>query len=167
MPITWTNEADAILVELWNAGASPKAIEEGLKRAGYAVNRNMIAGRRWRLRDKVPMAKRAPSTPPKARARSKVKMDEVKMKAVKTVSEKVKRRPVVAVDLTKHEGVDYLDLPADGCKALLNKRSGPWNLWRCCGLPQGPDLEDRQSSYCPQHFRLYTHPVTSRTRSHG
>jgi len=162
MPITWTNEADSILVELWNAGASPKAIEEGLRQAGYPVNRNMIAGRRWRLRDTVPMAKRAPVPPPRPRARSRAKV-----KTVKTVSEKVKRRPAVEVDLTQHDGVDYLDLPADGCKALLDKRSGPWNLLRCCGLPQGPDVEDRQSSYCPQHFRLYTYPVTPRMRSHG
>jgi len=159
----WTDEADSILVKLWNDGCPMAVIAQGICNAGYTVTRNMVAGRKFRIQGLHEMAPRLPLVrpPPKPRRRT------VRLKGrADTVDDKVvaSRRPVTAADTDaalKNPGVDYL-ANEKGCKALLDTRSGQWNLLKCCGLPRGVDYDGRESSYCYFHFRLHTHPPQQR-----
>lgn len=63
-------------------------------------------------------------------------------------------------------GVNYLDNPENGCKAILNQ-IGTDGLRMCCGRSRA-DFTGVRSPYCPTHHRLYNHqqPAALR-RSHG
>jgi len=55
-------------------------------------------------------------------------------------------------------GVEYLERSEDGCRAVLDKRSGPWNLSMVCGRTQANDVTGSRTSYCEKHLQLYTNP---------
>jgi hypothetical protein len=165
MPMMWTPEADSILVKLWDEGASMAAIAAELRQAGFDANRNMVAGRRNRLKGhNVAMVMRSRPPPKFKLPQRRRPKKRIKLVSVSNVASK---KPVTTDEVDrvqKQPGVDYLDNA--GCKALLTKRSGPWNLQMCCGLPTGVDFEGRSSVYCQTHFRLFTQPSAPRMRVH-
>jgi hypothetical protein len=57
--------------------------------------------------------------------------------------------------LMNWHGIEYLDLPPNGCKAILDARSGPWKLHKVCGRPRGYNCNGSPSSYCQAHYLLY------------
>ena len=75
----------------------------------------------------------------------------------------IPKKPVTisAIDrIAQHEGIDYLDLAPNGCKAILDlPRGGRWQLHPVCGLPR---LDG--SPYCAGHYMLYTPPQTKRAQ---
>lgn len=157
----WTNEADALLAQLWDEGCSLNYVADGMAQAGYVVTRNAVAGRKHRLREKIGFA-RLSKLPIKSRMKPKAQRSRtVKIPSTKPVS-------VIELEaLRRQEGVHYLDNPHNGCKAILDRpRAGEWLLPMVCGKPRGCDYEGRMSPYCPTHFRLHTSPSTVR-RQHG
>ena len=87
---------------------------------------------------------------------------------MKPVLKPASRTPVTISEveaLASNEGVEYLE--NEGCKALLSKRSGKWQLQMCCGEPFGLDYNGAQSSYCPTHFRLFTNPSAALRSANG
>ena len=71
-----------------------------------------------------------------------------------TTVQTVPDEPQVPLDPQEIEGVDYLDAPADGCKAILDKR-GAYNLSMVCGRPRGEYVNGSPSPYCPEHHRKF------------
>jgi hypothetical protein len=171
----WTDEADDLLIRLWDEGGSLAYVANGLLEAGYRVTRSAVSGRRHRL---PPAAFRRATTtaikPIKERkprpTRSKPPVTKPITKPPETDVVKVATRtPVSAAEvnaLARHVGVDYLEQTTSGCKAIMPSRSGDWQLSRVCGMPRGPDYEGRQSSYCPTHFRMFTNPLPKKA-AHG
>ena len=49
----WTDDADRLLIHLWNKGGSLKSMAADMQAAGYDLTRNSIAGRKARLPDEV------------------------------------------------------------------------------------------------------------------
>lgn len=143
----WDADADAALIRLWDEGGSLSYVADEMRRAGYDVNRNAIAGRRHRLRQDLFKRRDAPPNkvvaPPPKRPRARVR----------PMTEPKPSRP--AVDFSNHAGVEYLKLPRNGCKAIMDHlpRAGRFQLQRVCGLPR---LE--ASSYCNGHYMAYTNP---------
>ena len=45
----WDDKADGLLLALWNEGGSLGFVADGMKKAGYNVSRNSVAGRKHRL----------------------------------------------------------------------------------------------------------------------
>ena len=138
----WTADADALMLKLWEKGLSIRQIAIEMGGQGYNVSRNMIAGRKHRLK--------APPPP--------IKVQKERM----MTKPKLPPKPVQVVDLTTHKGVDYLANSADGCKAIMPTRSGKWQLQMVCGVTQGFDHNGSRSSYCPAHLRLYTNQAAAR-----
>lgn len=159
----WTEEADALLIQLWDEGGSFNYVMQGMRAAGYEVTRNAIAGRKNRLgegRFKRKTAKptqrtwKMPTNPPKPRPAAARPPPE--------------RRAVSARELEElflNAGVNYLDLSKGRCKALLDKRDPHTKLPMCCGKPCGLDYHGADSVYCPTHFRLYYTPTV--IKRHG
>jgi hypothetical protein len=153
----WDNDADELLMKLWKDGGSLKSVSLAMGEAGYAVSRNAIAGRRHRLvKEGVEMPSRSPEQQQRihreatASAPRRRPVSEQKPASTKPVTiEQIEK-------LSTNDGVDYLK--NEGCKALLDKRSGKWKLQMCCGKPFGLDYNGSTSSYCPTHFRLFTNP---------
>jgi len=57
-----------------------------------------------------------------------------------------------------NKGVEYLDLPSWGCKAIMPDRSEVgWKLHKVCGL-----LRVDGSPYCRGHLMLYVNPMPAR-----
>lgn len=150
----WNDEADRLLLSLWNDGGSLGFVASGLQKAGYTVSRNAVAGRKHRLIGKTErttiktVAKPRPPRPPQ---RSKP-MTEKKSVTIDDLKA-----------LTEHDGIDYLDLTPFGCKAILDRpRGGEWMLQKVCGLPRCEG-----SPYCRAHFKLYTNQQPMPRRAHG
>jgi len=151
----WTDEADALLIRLWDEGGSLSLVAEGMQQAGYVVSRNAIAGRRHRLRSRAfkrgdGVAAIKVAKPKRVRSKRSTRVMLIKKQAITTIS------------IADNEGVDYLSNPKHGCKAILDKRprSGPWLLQRVCGLPRFGE-----SPYCREHYELYT--TAAARRPHG
>lgn len=160
----WTPEADALLIQLWDQGGSLAYVADGMNKAGYQVSRNAVSGRRHRLtheafsRDTKTYATTTinPAKQRPFKQRSNNMNDQPKPIPKKPVT-------ISAIEqIAQHDGIDYLDLPPNGCKAILDlPRGGRWQLHPVCGLPR---LEG--SPYCRGHYMLYTPPQTIR-KAHG
>jgi hypothetical protein len=156
----WTPEADAMLRELWEAGGSLTTIANAMHEAGYVVSRSAISGRKSRLVTGAPFSKRRPAISTPAQHRSKMKFGPTT-----TAPTVVKTKPKPG-DPEPQEGVNYLENEW-GCRSLLDK-IGTDGLRMCCGKTRGPDYTGSQSSYCPDHFRLYhNNPPGMRRTSYG
>jgi len=143
-PPPWPDEANKILREMWQAGQSIDQIADALATAGYVFTRNAIIGRRWRLHQKSPLARdRRPARKPYPQ-RSK------------QMSRPQTPKPEPAPEPS--DGVDYMALTEDGCKAIRDD-IGADGLHRCCGKFRVQFSEGR-SSYCPTHHRLYNNVPT-------
>jgi hypothetical protein len=155
----WTDEADDILIRLWDETGSLDAIAIGLNEAGFPVTRNSVAGRRHRLpreafrRDISAYALEIARPKPELPRRSH-------QKKVTPMTDEPKKPIVPTVPFHEHRGIDYLELQPWGCKAIMSDRSGEdsWGLQKVCGLRRYGD-----SPYCRNHFKLYTAPE----RRHG
>lgn len=145
----WGDEADRLLIRLWDEGGSLGVVAAEMQRAGFSVSRNAIAGRRHRL--KLSTFNRKTKQPTKT----------INPRGVNIVHQKITKpsppKPIREVDITQHNGVDYLDNNR-GCKAILSNvpRRGQWKLQPVCGLPRdgGP--------YCRAHTKLYCTPTPAR-----
>ena len=135
----WDDAADRMLLSLWNEGGSLGVVAERMTEAGYKVSRNAVAGRKHRL------------SPDKETKRITIRVRVVERpQRSKPVTEK--KVIIPQIDISKHEGIDYLELKANGCKAILDRpRGGAWMLPMVCGLPRCSD-----GPYCRTHYRLYT-----------
>jgi len=162
--LIWTSQADALLISLWDEGGSLGYVAGGMREAGFKVTRNAVAGRKHRL--KITSFNRKTvsiKTVKKAKPINRPRRTHMSNKAapVKTLSE-------VLEEMSQWPGVDYLDLPHNGCKAILNQpRSGDWMLQRVCGKKRGRDSSGNRSSYCPAHMRLYSNPSPGVRRANG
>jgi hypothetical protein len=154
--VIWNDEADALLVKLFDEGLSLGQCAKGMTEAGYIVSRNAVAGRRHRLmpeafKRKVTSTRIIKSTP-RPRQRSK------------PVENKPARKSVTISDidaLADNEGIEYLDLNPWQCKAIMEgPKSGPWMLHKVCGLPRCEG-----SPYCRGHLKLYTNPIPAQRRA--
>jgi hypothetical protein len=160
--LIWTNQADALLIRLWDEGGSLGYVARGMCEEGYAVTRNAVAGRKHRLklddfRRKTLPIKTVKPAKPINRPRRRIRMSA----APKTMIE-------VLEEMSRWPGVDYLDLPNDGCKAILNQpRGGQWMLQKVCGKKRTRDVNGNRSSYCAAHLRMYCNPATERKSHHG
>ena len=129
----WTPEADQLLIKLWDAGGNIADIVLALQAAGHEVTRNAVVGRKYRLPRGT--LRRIVRPPPQTRKASIYKKPAPKGRAVADA------------------GVDYFKND-NGCRALLDHRSGRWNLPMVCGEPREPE-----GSYCAVHARLYMNPA--------
>ena len=102
---------------------------------GVVVTRGAISGRRMRLGMASERRFTAPRPPRTVRL-------------AKVVKEKPPERP---------GEVEYLDLPADGCKAVLEKR-GQYGLRMCCGKLRALTDKGNLSPYCDHHTQAYNPP---------
>jgi hypothetical protein len=143
----WNDEADRILLSLWDEGSSLGIVAERLRDAGYNVSRNAVAGRKHRLRPNA--------------ERKMVPKKIIRLKPPPRSNPVTEKKHVTPeIDISQHEGIDYLDLTSHGCKAIMPKRGGAWMLQKVCGLPRYND-----GPYCEEHFNLYTNPMPR--RAHG
>lgn len=150
----WSAEADELLIRLWDEGGSLSYVANGMTQAGYVVSRNSVSGRRHRLPREC--FKRDLS----AHAIDRIAPRARKTNKPKKTRPMTERKPVI--DLSTHEGIDYLDLQPWQCKAIIDgPRAGPWLLHKVCGLPRLHGLP-----YCRGHNRLYTSPASVR-KPHG
>jgi len=63
-------------------------------------------------------------------------------------------------------GVDYM-ANVNGCRAILDQRSGPYHLPTVCGLPRGTTVNGGECSYCPMHYAQFNYVSQgSRSRSY-
>jgi hypothetical protein len=148
----WTDEPDHILLTLWRAGNSFGKIAAALYEAGYKVNRNAVAGRIDRLRKRAIIVGRKRAKPTvrcKTVRKPKVKNDQQSPAHAAAFAETLQ-----AVEAATTDGVEYM-INEQGCKAILDKRGGEFNLPMVCGLSRTCDDEGRESSYCPTHHRLF------------
>jgi hypothetical protein len=136
----WTDQADALLVELWRAGHDMQRIADMLTAAGHGeFTRNMIAGRKHRLRIKGVDLKVRSEPMPFVMAKRRAALSAIAPKADAPV---------------EHDrGVEYMKLGPDGCKAILDWR-GSDGLSMCCGKKR-LDAEP----YCAAHTRAFTAPL--------
>ena len=132
-----------MLVRLWRAGGSLTSVAAAMTKAlGVEVTRGAISGRRMRLG----MANERRFTEPR------------KPRTVPLV--KVAKPPQ-----DRPGEVEYLDLPADGCKAVLEKR-GAYGLRMCCGKLRALTDKGSLSPYCNEHTEAYG-PPTKKVEAHG
>ena len=159
----WTDEADDLLIRLWDEGGSLSYVADGMKKAGYTVTRNAVSGRRHRL--PVQAFRRKTATT----ATKVVTIERQPQQRSKPMTKTPSRGPVTTIEIdaiARHPGVEYLDNDYHGCKAIMPSRGGPWDLQRVCGRPRGTDYNGNMSPYCPTHFRMFTNPVAAR-KQHG
>lgn len=140
--MTWTAKADAMLVRLWGAGGSLTSVAVAMTKAGFAVTRGAVSGRRMRLGLTRPRNFTEPRRPRTVRL-------------IKTAKPRDERPGEV----------EYLDLPADGCKAVLEKR-GAHGLRMCCGKLRTFDNKGSLSPYCEAHTKQFATPTMIR-KPHG
>jgi hypothetical protein len=139
----WNEEADGVLIRLWDEKGSIQAVADGMTELGFQVTRGMVSGRRFRLPKEsfkrqlsVYMLEKAQPKPPRSRR---------KPMTVPKVSHDI--------PLAENPGVDYLSLQRWQCKAILDERSTSeesWQLRKVCGLPRLYG-----SPYCSAHSLLY------------
>jgi hypothetical protein len=142
--MTWTAKADAMLMRLWNAGGSLTSVAAAMTKAGFPVTRGAVSGRRMRLG--------------LARPRTFSQPRELRVSRRRII--RTAKRP----DERSGE-VEYLDLPADGCKAVLEKR-GAYGLRMCCGRLRSLDCRGSLSPYCEDHAKQFATPTMIR-KPHG
>jgi len=153
--VIWNDEADSLLVQLWDEGGSLSHVAEGMQKAGYDVSRSAVSGRRHRLPGE--MFRRKGTTTATSVTPYKREPKQKKDSTVKITT----RRPATTAELeenARNEGVEYLEQTSFGCKAILPVRSGPWKLQKVCGKQRGTDYHGCMSPYCPTHFRMFTNP---------
>jgi hypothetical protein len=157
----WTNEADAMLRKLWEAGGTLTTVARDMARAGYTFSRNAISGRKWRLgkdqpfvRSKsAPMPRRSSPRPRQRSKRMSITEGEVKLKVVP------REEPA--------DGVNYLDNTEDGCKAILDK-IGTDGLRMCCGVSRVKENGVTVSAYCLSHHTTFNNlPTGARIKQYG
>jgi hypothetical protein len=142
--LTWTAADDAMLKRLWDRGGSLTSVAAAMTKAlGVKVTRGAVSGRRMRLG----MAHARRFTEPR-RPRT--------VRLVKTV------RP----PQDRPGEVEYLDLPADGCKAVLDKR-GEYGLRMCCGRLRALTDKGSLSPYCDIHTEAYRTPQPQQRKPDG
>jgi hypothetical protein len=158
----WTEEADSLLIKLFDEGGSYGYVAEGMKARGYNVSRNAIAGRKFRIAPKQVFRRQSPlplkTIPPKAihpvRPSNQPRSTQMSDKAA-TAPQQITEKDIEAI--RTWEGVDYLALPNNGCKAILDRpRGGQWLLQKVCGKPRATDANGNRSSYCKVHMSLYS-----------
>jgi hypothetical protein len=161
----WTVDADSLLVKLWDEGGSLGYVAEGMRRAGYAVTRNAVAGRKHRLliARAAKFTRTTPHSSHTIRPQPFVKLRPIQRS--KLMTEKV--RPPTIEELQARaqniEGVEYLSNPINGCKAILDRpKGGEWMLAMCCGKPR-----NNGSPYCRTHLALYTNAAPIPRKHHG
>jgi hypothetical protein len=153
--LIWTDQADSLLIRLWDEGGSLAYVARGMSEEGYVVSRNAVAGRKHRLklddfrRKTLPIKTVKPEKPINSPRRRR--MTTPKQPTIKDLE-----------DLSRWEGIDYLDLTPNGCKAILNTRGGQWMLSKVCGRLRGYDANGNRSSYCKLHMKLYCNPNPQR-----
>jgi hypothetical protein len=155
----WTEEADQLLISLWNSGGSLTSVAHDMQRAGYTdLTRNMVAGRKHRLPKE---SFRAPTRPPPHllnKPRSTPRLRSIPMLGLTmSVSMIHDSAPPDEPD----DGVDYLARRENGCRAILDRR-GHWGLPMVCGVTQAKDAGGNNTSYCAKHLKLYTNPPQRR-----
>jgi GcrA cell cycle regulator len=137
--MTWTAEADAMLVRLWKAGGSLTSVAAVMTARGFAVTRGAVSGRRMRLGLARPRNFTEPRPPREPRVKRIAKLG-------------------IAKPVERPGEVEYLDLPADGCKAILEKR-GRSGLRMCCGRLRTLDYRGSLSPYCEAHYNQFATPT--------
>jgi len=156
--VIWNDEADALLIKLWNEGGSLGHVAKGMVEAGYVVTRNAVAGRRHRIMPEAFTRKGSSTKVVKTRARPRQRSKPVENKS------KILRKQITVSDveaIATNPGIEYLELEGWQCRAIIDgPRTGPWKLNRVCGLPR-VDGE----SYCRGHLKLYTNPVPAQRRA--
>jgi hypothetical protein len=152
----WTDEADAMLRKLWEAGGTLTTVARDMATAGYTFSRNAISGRKWRLAKDQSFVRTEPvrKISPRPRARGTPMNIASKQQDFETE---------IVVREEPADGVNYLDNTEAGCKAILDK-IGTDGLRMCCGRTRSAT----GSPYCPTHHRLYNNlqPAALR-KSHG
>lgn len=63
-------------------------------------------------------------------------------------------------------GIDYM-ANVNGCRAILDQRSGPYHLPMVCGLPRGTTVNGGECSYCPMHYAQFNYISQARGRYYG
>ena len=144
----WTPAWDAELVKLWNAGGSLTSVAANLTSMGFPVTRGAISGRRMRLGLTTPRRFSQPVRPKQVREKKAKPMRE--------------RRGVVE----HFDGVEYLDLSGEGCKAVLEDR-GQFGLRKCCGRLRALTGKGSLSPYCDHHTEAYSPPSQTKKATHG
>ena len=177
----WPKEAHDKLLALWEGGFSAAQISEELRQAGYQFSRNAVIGKCHRLAGSGVVESR-----PKRQLHVAATIREKRSRKIivlkKTISTKVimpKRIPTAPdapilyqaeVSLPIDGGykpVEYLQLREHHCRSLLDER-GSDGLPLSCGRNRVVIDDGRESSYCPEHHRLYTTTAAERThRRHG
>ncbi len=144
-----------MLVRLWAQGGTLNSVAAAITKTGFEVTRGAVSGRRMRLGLARP---RNFTRPPRAK---KVKMvpPQYKKGGIHYVPPKPKEKP-------RTGEVEYLDLPADGCKAVLDKR-GQYGLRMCCGKLRALTGTGNLSPYCDQHTEAYRSPPPTKKAPHG
>jgi len=150
----WDDKADGLLIQLWDEGGSLGSVAEGMRKAGYDVTRSAVAGRRHRLMPEG-FNRKSPSTKTvrpasKPGPKPKIRKEGTVTKKIPTVVEALEV-------VTTHVGIEYLKLPASGCKAIMPGRGGKWKLHLVCGRLRRPG-----TPYCEEHLLLYTNPPVAR-----
>jgi hypothetical protein len=135
--VNWTEAADRLLTDLWEKGLTMGGVAEAMTAAGHPVeSRSAISGRMNRLRKRgVVFSEREP-----------YRFTAKEPKPPKPKVTKPKRL------ITHDNGVDYLS-NHDGCKAVLDTRSGRYNLRKCCGKSR-----EAGTPYCSGHLSAYQNP---------
>jgi len=140
----WTDEADAMLRNLWEAGGTLTTVSRDMAQAGYTFSRNAISGRKWRLAKSSPFVRTEPVR--KYSPRPRASGGRLKMGTIKPPMEIIER-------VEPEDGVNYLDNTEVGCKAILDKR-GDDGLRMVCGRTRA-DFDGSRSPYCPTHHQRY------------
>ena len=132
--MSWDRAADQLLMKLWREG---KSMSEMAGQLG--VTRGAIAGRKRRLTELGH-----------------------EFEERETPAAFVALRPPKVNGVAHHDnGVEYLQLSPDGCKAILDKR-GSDGLSMCCGK-----LRDGGKPYCPGHVAKYGTKDTEKRSGYG
>lgn len=155
---TWTKDADLLLIKLWNGGCSMGRIASEISTmTAQKFSRNAVAGRKFRMSEDLFTLTKGnfPNSPKKKRE-------------APTREYKKRTTHVTMMTLTRPtepepdpEGVNYLDLKPDGCKAILDKR-GDLGLSMVCGRLRCYDDQGNRSSYCRPHYERYNNSIPRR-----
>ena len=145
MLLPWSARDKAILIEMWQAGASAVAIAHKL---GNGRTRNSILGFVFRLRRKNPEIQLRNEN-----MRRMPNPDEINIVRTKPQPKK-KEQPIAQVNLftpiaeepAPHGGVPYFETRLFQCKYILNTSKDTHNI-KCCG-----GVVYRTTSWCRKHY---------------
>jgi hypothetical protein len=153
----WTEEADALLIKLWDEGGTLTKVADGMAASGYNVSRSAISGRRSRIgRARFARQYHREQTMTEPRVRNRRAPI-----GVAPIEPDLPPPPVM-----RCEGVNYLDNPEDGCKAILDV-IGTDGLRMVCGMLRGNDWAGSRSPYCRKHYKLFHNPPTPQRKTYG